>query len=199
MPTRRKVGLVLLMCMSLLTMTASIIKAVATLSRNTTFKPLESFLWASIEQNFGIIMASIPPLVVIARIDHPAIHYINSIFGKLVSKKSSSSGSSRPPYQRNSSNKGGRVFNKDAGYQDMNMNLGSIGRNHSMAEKDSSGLTAMDAAEMRGAKNSQSDCESYDPGSAYEQNHIFRTDQFSVTYSQGNSVPKHQQYPREGV
>ena len=63
MNTRRKVKLILLTCLSLITATASILKAIATLDPKTPFKPVDGMLWAEIEQCLVIVMGSIPPLL----------------------------------------------------------------------------------------------------------------------------------------
>jgi hypothetical protein len=66
MPIRRKIAIILLMALSLLTMSASIMKTVTAQSSQTAtdveYNASMAILWSGIEQSFVIIMGCIPSL-----------------------------------------------------------------------------------------------------------------------------------------
>lgn len=121
MPIRRKLALIALMATSLFTMVASILKAIATQDPNTPFRPVDGLLWAGIEQNFVIIMACVPALMPLAKLDHPIAHCLGSFFDSIRSSrkssghKSSTSGSSRS----GRSGRSGQAQDANGPYQNM--------------------------------------------------------------------------------
>lgn len=87
MPLRRKIGLALLMSMTIVTMVASIMKTVTSASAPTTGTDVQyaqslGVLWAGIEQTFVIIMGCVPALRSFANLD---FHFLRSISESLVS------------------------------------------------------------------------------------------------------------------
>lgn len=96
MPTRRKVGICILLALSLFTMGCSIAKAVAAESgtRATDDKQYKSSMaltWSMTEQTFVIMMGCAPPLRSITKIKVPIILTISTSMKKLVSSRGSES------------------------------------------------------------------------------------------------------------
>lgn len=104
MTLSRRFALILLMCTSFVTMTASIIKI---LTLQTTAADLTepqyssslAALWSGVEQTLVIIMASVPVLSAASQIKFPVFSRLGSSlasrFGRHSSKKSSTASSSR--------------------------------------------------------------------------------------------------------
>jgi hypothetical protein len=95
MPTRRKIALSALLSLSLVTMTASILKTVtAETSRggqNAEYTASLGALWSAIEQSFVIIMGSIPPLRPLAKVEWPRLRSLGKKLTGMVTKTTTSS------------------------------------------------------------------------------------------------------------
>ncbi|KAK5992085.1 hypothetical protein PT974_05483 [Cladobotryum mycophilum] len=165
MPLRRKIGLVILMAMSLLAMVASIMKTVT--SRTTSGKTLDvqynsslTILWSAIEQSLVIMMSCVPPLRAITGMDFSLL----SLTGRASSK--------------NTGSKGPSTFGAYRGtppYRDLEMNSPRFGS----FDKDTN--RAVSITHVKVGRNSRS----LQPSGS-----IRRTDQFIVTYGEKVEVEK---------
>jgi hypothetical protein len=118
MSLNRRIGLALLMCTSLVTMVASIMKAITLQSTSTELAEPQytsslAALWAGVEQNLVIIMASVPTLSAASKMKL-------SIFSRLGSTLSSRFSRFR------SSNKGSSA-NSSRHYNDLELHPGATG------------------------------------------------------------------------
>ncbi|KAI1412107.1 hypothetical protein F5Y13DRAFT_47606 [Hypoxylon sp. FL1857] len=93
MPNRRKIALSALMSLSLLTMTASILKTITAEtsrgSQNAEYTASLGALWSAIEQSFVIIMGSIPPLRPLTKAEWPRLRAIGMRLTGMLSRISS--------------------------------------------------------------------------------------------------------------
>jgi hypothetical protein len=96
MPMRRKLGLIILLALSIFTMGCSIAKAVyaesgtkATEDRQYTSSL--SLMWSVTEQTFVIIMGCAPPLSSVTKLDVPFVSGLSASIKKLVTSRGSGS------------------------------------------------------------------------------------------------------------
>lgn len=91
MPRRQQIGLGILMAASLLTMAASIMKAVNAQSSSATdaaYDASTSVLWSAIEQSLVIIMGCVPPLRALSKLEFPALRTFGESLASLVGRGS---------------------------------------------------------------------------------------------------------------
>lgn len=108
MSRRRKVGLGFLMILSLFTTAASILRAVTTMlgpekTAELGFRTSDAELWTGLEQTMVIILGSIPPLLPLAKVDHPAINWVHRLGDHVVhwfSDPTKSASRNRPSFVR---------------------------------------------------------------------------------------------------
>lgn len=92
MPFHRKLGLCILLALSLFTMGVSIAKAVVAesgtdSSGDAQYKSSLSLMWSVTEQTFVIMMGCAPPLSSIAKLKLPSVFSLTGSFRKLVSSR----------------------------------------------------------------------------------------------------------------
>ncbi|KAI1458807.1 hypothetical protein F4805DRAFT_474072 [Annulohypoxylon moriforme] len=92
MPLRRKIGLCILLVMSLITMTAGILRTVNIQGQpgkddDAQYHACLGVLWTSMEQALGIIMGSVPPISGIKKLKQGPIHGITSSLKRIFSSK----------------------------------------------------------------------------------------------------------------
>ncbi|KAI1352256.1 hypothetical protein F5Y01DRAFT_313998 [Xylaria sp. FL0043] len=164
MPNRRKIALSGLLSLSLLTMTASILKTItAETSRgghNAEYDASLSALWSATEQSFVIIMGSIPSLRALTATEWPRLRsLVRSLTGARASTISPEGKQSRPyhtdPYSR--------YYNLDA------INSIAVGLSSSNEGGTHRCFRSLTTEHLQGSSNSLK-----------EGNLIERTDQFSV-------------------
>lgn len=102
MSPRRKLGLVLTMLLSLVTVAAAILKSITTLSgpeqtKKLGFQPNDASLWASVEQSLVIIIGSLLPLMPITKLDNKFVNFFKSVLGHIGSTGDSPSRSVNLP------------------------------------------------------------------------------------------------------
>lgn len=95
MPMRRKVGLILLLALSIFTMGCSIAKAVYAESgtrarQDRQYMASLSLMWSVTEQTFVIIMGCAPPLRSVTKLDVPLVVSLGASIKKLVTSRGSS-------------------------------------------------------------------------------------------------------------
>lgn len=200
MSRQRRIGLGILMIISLFTLAASILKAVATLTsgdaaRHLPFHPTDGIMWAAIEQTCVIILGCVPPLLPISKLDHPVTRFFKEILGSLASRISGSSGSS------NKQSKPSFVRSTPGDNEMRGMSSHRRGKPGSFDRGDEHRLT-QDLEDRPKSASASSELESgtLTPVPEDNYNHILRTDQFSITYSNrpGSQGPKsHAGYVRE--
>lgn len=97
MPLRRKIGLGLLMALSLFTMSASIMKTITAQSnaggQDIQYNTSAAILWSAVEQCFVIMMGCIPPLATVTKIEFSTLRSIATSLASLVSHRSQSKAS----------------------------------------------------------------------------------------------------------
>ncbi|KAI0549855.1 hypothetical protein F4679DRAFT_584085 [Xylaria curta] len=176
MPMRRKIALSALLSLSLLTMTASILKTVtAETSRggqNAEYTASLGALWSAIEQSFVIIMGSIPPLRPLATADWPRLRSLGRRLSKIMTITTTISPTRKQPGLNSPDPRSG-YYNLDAmGSTKVSQCPASQSDKHSFSR----GLTIK---HVRRSDNG-----------LHEGNHIRRTDQFSLEYSK-YPTPEH--------
>ena len=187
LPTHRKIGLIILMGLSLFTTVASILKAIITLSEDNSgdggsvFYSNDGSLWCSIEQSFLIIIGCIPVLVPLSKLDHPIINWLNAALDRMLNKSFPSASQQRPPYANSK-------FEAGVGYPDPAAELKTIGRMsvrrpNRRRERDEMALTMDSETDMHRIDSSRSDdCES---GSKTREADTGLAEQYVVTYTDG--------------
>lgn len=124
----------MLMCASLVTAAASILKATTTQTMSTSLTEPQyaaslAALWSGIEQILVIIMASVPPLRAIAKIEFPALRSVSSSLVNLLGRHGS--GGSK----KSSAASGGIIRKKDnrsKNYSDLEQNIYIEGHMHNV-------------------------------------------------------------------
>ncbi|KAJ4371316.1 hypothetical protein N0V83_004533 [Neocucurbitaria cava] len=96
MPMRRKLGLIILLALSIFTMGCSIAKAVYAESgtkakQDKQYTSSLSLMWSVTEQTFVIIMGCAPPLSSITKLDVPFVSDLSASIKKLVTSRGSGS------------------------------------------------------------------------------------------------------------
>ncbi|GAW10671.1 hypothetical protein ANO14919_000050 [Xylariales sp. No.14919] len=91
MPTRRKLGLVILLALSLVTLTASILKTVTSQTSSSSAEDVQynaslGALFAALEQSLVIIMGCVPPLRPLGAMTINSLRSFSSAFTSLVDK-----------------------------------------------------------------------------------------------------------------
>ncbi|RYP62511.1 hypothetical protein DL771_009694 [Monosporascus sp. 5C6A] len=176
MPLRRRIGLCLLMAMSLVTMVASIMKTVTSQGSNATnaqYNASKAVLWSALEQSFVIIMSCIPSLRAAMKLDF--LSKLRSI-GSSLSGILSRTGASGEGTSKSTSND--RSFGNHAAYYDLEMNTDKLGH---LGSPDHQG-----SQEALGARS----ITCFKEGSTSSQrtgNQIRRTDHFAISY-EGQAV-----------
>lgn len=165
MELHRRIGLVLLMSVSLFTMAMSIMKTLVAQgsSKDTVdvqYNASLAVLWAGLEQTFVIIMGCVPPLRALLRLEIPLFSSISSSLNSLI-HRNRSSGSTRSGKQSPS------VASYDA----------SVGAHHN-GEKNNTYNHGPGA-------NYYPDSSEQSLGSGQ---HVRRTDQFTVSYDRAGAL-----------
>jgi hypothetical protein len=160
MPMRRKIGLVLLLALSIFTMGCSIAKAVYAASGTNAISDKQymlslSLMWSTLEQAFVITMGCAPPLSSITKLNVPFVSSLGASMKKLVASRGSASRSGASSEMGTS---------KNGVYYE----LGVAGKTVSDVRANSNKSTW-----------SQTDAGSIDPGT------VRRTDRFDVRSDQG--------------
>ncbi|KAH7087024.1 hypothetical protein FB567DRAFT_57350 [Paraphoma chrysanthemicola] len=160
MPMRRKIGLIILLALSIFTMGCSIAKAVYAESgtkakQDKQYTASLSLMWSVTEQTFVIIMGCAPPLSSVTKLNVPFVSSLGASIKKLVSSRASGS-------QTGASSEQGQ--SKNGIYYE----LGVAGKTVSDVQANSKKSTW-----------SQSETDSIDPGT------VRRTDQFDVRSDRG--------------
>lgn len=93
MTLARRIGLISLMCASLVTMVASIMKAITLLPsaaelQEPQYASTMAALWSGVEQTLVIIMASVPCLSAATKIQFPLFSRLGSVFSSRFSRSS---------------------------------------------------------------------------------------------------------------
>lgn len=107
MTVARRIGLISLMCASLVTMVASIMKAITLLPsaaelQEPQYASTMAALWSGVEQTLVIIMASVPCLSAVKKLQFPLFSRLGSVFSGRFSRfstKRSTTASSSKYYQ----------------------------------------------------------------------------------------------------
>ncbi|KAF4633296.1 hypothetical protein G7Y89_g4834 [Cudoniella acicularis] len=169
MALRRKIGLMILMGVSLFTMSMSIMKVMVAqgsshYSTDVQYKASLGVLWSGMEQTCVIIMGCVPPLRSITKLEFPDLSAIGSSLSSLVKRNRSKQSS----LDNNSSNSTGKE------YHDLETNTYKLGRLGPKQEVQ--GFTTTSNYYPEGNKVSNQ--------SLVTDNHVRRTDGFSISYDQ---------------
>ncbi|TRX91997.1 hypothetical protein FHL15_007094 [Xylaria flabelliformis] len=176
MPNSRKMALSALLSLSLLTMTASILKTVTAEtsrgSQNAEYSASLGALWSAIEQSFVIIMGSIPPLRPLVTADWPRLRSLGRRFSEIMTMTTTI----RPRWKQPGSNgpdPRSEYYNLDA------MSSRKIGQSPASQSDNHSSYQGPTIEHVKRSDNGLD-----------EGNHIRRTDCFSLEYSK-YPVPEH--------
>lgn len=169
MALRRKIGLIIVLAMSLFTMSISIIKTIAAqgsthASSHVEYDGTLGVLWSVLEQTSVIIMGCIPTLRGITKLEITTLNSLGSSLSTLI-KRNRRQGSSLDD---------GYSSTPSKGYENLKMDtrkLGQLGKGGS-----AQGFTATSTYYPEGNIESKK--------SLVSQSHIRRDDGFSVSYDQ---------------
>ncbi|KAJ8062111.1 hypothetical protein OCU04_008672 [Sclerotinia nivalis] len=164
MPLRRRIGLVLLMCVSLFTMTMSILKVmVAQGSSHATtdvqYRASLGVLWSGMEQTCVIIMGCVPTLRSLTNMKFPGLTALSLSLSSLIGRNKSKQSSLGNDHS-------------GSGYRDLELNTHKLGQLGTKSKTQGPVVTVYPDGKQGSTQNLVTD------------NHVHRTDQFSQSYDQ---------------
>ncbi|PQE06889.1 integral membrane protein [Rutstroemia sp. NJR-2017a BVV2] len=164
MPLSRRIGLILLMCVSLFTMTMSLLKVMVVqgsshASTDVQYQASLGVLWSGMEQTCVIIMGCVPTLRSITNLEIPGLSAISSSLSSLIRGNKSKQSSLGNGYS-------------DPGYRDLELNTHRLGQLGKDGKTQGPTVTIYPDGKQGSRQNLVVD------------NHVHRTDQFSLSYDQ---------------
>lgn len=167
MAVRRKIGLIIMLGMSLITMSLSILKTTAAagssqFSSHIIYDGALGVLWSVLEQTFVIIMGCVPTLRGVTKLDLPGVNSISLSMASLIGRNRS----------KQSSINNGYTSSTSKGYKDLETDTYKLGQLGSGGSKQ--GYTATSSYNPdRGIGSKRS---------ADAESRVRRVDEFSVSY-----------------